>query len=72
VWAFNGSETWDAALPELRRAPDAGTAANAMEVVARDGPKWDPGTHADVVLRLRFGGAEYLVGLQGVEIKLSS
>jgi hypothetical protein len=72
IWAFNGDQTWDASSVELRRAPEAGTPSNGMEIVAREGPKWDPGTRVDVVLRVRSGGVEYLIGLRGVEIKMSS
>jgi len=66
------SAVWDTAVIETRRAPTAGTPANAMEVVAFEGPKWDPGTRASVVLRLEVGGVGYLIGLQNVEIKASS
>ncbi|TMF56016.1 MAG: hypothetical protein E6I19_06540 [Chloroflexi bacterium] len=66
------SAVWDTGVIEVRRAPTAGTPANAMEVVAFDGPKWDPGTRVSVILRLQVGGVQYLIGLHDVEIKSSS
>src|SRR6266545_2593099 len=43
---------WDTSAVEMRRAPAAGTPVHAMEVVAFDGPKWDPGARVSLVLPL--------------------
>src|SRR5438034_1946643 len=66
------SAVWDTGVIEARRSSPAGTAANAMEVVAFDGPKWDPGTRVSVILRLQVGGGQYLIDLHDVEIKSAS
>jgi hypothetical protein len=50
AWISNGDEVWTA------RVEDEGhSRADPLyyEVVARDGPKWDPGIRVDVVVRVR-------------------
>ena len=85
MWVFNASQAsgsptrpalerqgvlvWDASSVEVRR-PSA--TAPALEVVAVDGPKWDPGTYVSIVLRLQVAGTDYLLGLPDVEIKSTS
>ena len=67
-----GPSVWDTAPAEVRRAPDAGTPSSQIEVVVRDGPKWDPGTKIDVVVQLRAGSATYLVRASGITIERTS
>lgn len=50
AWVLNGADVWRA-VPREERARAA--TAPAYEVVLRDGPKWAPGVHVDVVVRLR-------------------
>jgi len=71
VWLY-GPTVWDTAPAEVRRAPQAGTPPQQIEVVATDGPKWEPGIEVDVVLRLRSGAATYFLRLTGVTIERTS
>ncbi|MBI2773668.1 MAG: hypothetical protein HYX56_04145 [Chloroflexi bacterium] len=71
VWVY-GSATWESAPTEVRRSPEGGAPPSQIEVVARDGRKWDPGTKVDVTLRLVSGGASYLVRVTGVIIERTS
>lgn len=50
AWVLNGADVWRA-VPREERARAA--TAPAYEVVVRDGPKWGPGIHVDVVVRIR-------------------
>jgi hypothetical protein len=50
IWLVNGTEVWSAVPRQERTREDA---APSYEVVARDGPKWQPGTSVDVIVRLR-------------------
>lgn len=71
VWIY-GPTVWDTAPAEVRRAPEAGTPPDQIEVVARDGPKWDPGIEVDLVLRLRAGASTYFLRLTSVTIQRGS
>jgi hypothetical protein len=71
IWIY-GPTVWDTAPTEVRRAPEAGTPPDQIEVIARDGPKWEPGIEVDVVLRLRLGAATYFLRLVSVEIQRAS
>lgn len=71
VWIY-GPTVWDTAPAEVRRAPEAGTPLDQIEVVARDGPKWEPGIEVDVVLRLRSGTAISFLRLTSVAIERTS
>lgn len=48
VSVVNGDQVWTAATHQEHPSQQA----NTLEVVARDGPKWDPGTKVDVVVYL--------------------
>ena len=52
VWVVAGPHVW-ATLAGEHRFSD--TAPFTYESVARDGPKWAPGTHVDVIVRVRDG-----------------
>ena len=71
LWV-DGPSVWDATPAEVRRAPYAGTLPSQIEVVARNGPNWDPGTRVDVVIRLRSGASTYYVRLNGITIDRAS
>lgn len=71
IWIY-GPTVWDTAPAEVRRAPEAGTLPDQIEVVARDGPKWEPGMEVDLVLRLRLGAATYFLRLTSVAIERGS
>lgn len=70
LWVY-GPSVWDTAPTEVRRSPDAGRSSQ-IEVVAREGPKWEPGTRVDVVIRLRSGSASFHLQLIGVPIERTS
>lgn len=58
VSVVNGDQVWTAAA---RKEHDS-QQANTLEVVARDGPKWEPGTLVDVVVYLHdASGREHLL-----------
>lgn len=65
---IDGPTVWDVAPSEVRRAPEAGTLPSQIEVVARDGPNWDPGAHVGLVIRLRSGGAAYYLHITGLTV----
>jgi hypothetical protein len=71
IWIY-GPTVWDTAPAEVRRAPEAGTSPDQIEVVAADGPKWEPGIEVDVVLRLRSGAATYFLRLSSIAIERGS
>jgi hypothetical protein len=71
VWVY-GPSVWDTAPAEVRRFPEGGTPRSQIDVFASDGPKWDPGTRADIVIRLRSGTATFLLRISGVTIESSS
>ena len=71
VWIY-GPTVWDSAPAEVRRAPEGGTPPDQIAVIARDGPKWEPGIEVDIVLRLRLGAATYFLRLVSVEIQRAS
>ncbi len=49
LWAIKDKgQVWETELAGEGRQP----AANQLEKVARNGPKWEPGTKVDVVVRL--------------------
>ena len=71
VWVY-GPSTWETAPTEVRRSPEAGTPPSQLEVVARDGPKWNPGTKVDAVIRLRSKTGIYFLRLAGITIERTS
>lgn len=71
VWIY-GPTVWDTAPAEVRRAPEAGTPPQQIEVFASDGPKWDPGIEVDVVIRLRSGTATYFIRITSVAVERTS
>jgi len=50
VWVIHGAQIWSGLLQEERSRAET---MPLYEVVAREGPKWDPGITVDVVVRLR-------------------
>jgi hypothetical protein len=50
VWLVHGTEVWSGVPREERSRRDT---APIYELIVRDGPKWEPGTLADVVVQLR-------------------
>ena len=50
VWLVHGTEVWSGVPREERPRRDT---APIYELVARDGPKWEPGVLVDVVVQLR-------------------
>lgn len=71
LWVY-GPTTWELATVEVRRAPEGGTPASQIEVFVNGGPKWDPGTEVEIVVRLRAGNATYLLRVSGVAIQRAS
>lgn len=71
IWIY-GPTVWDTAPAEVRRAPEVGTPPDQIVVVARDGPKWEPGIEVDLVLRLRLGATTYFLRLTSVAIERGS
>jgi hypothetical protein len=55
LWVIADGQAWAARATEEQ--PRAATGAG-FEVVARNGPKWEPGTRVDVVVRLRDGAGQ--------------
>jgi hypothetical protein len=49
VWLVNGTDVWST-VPKEEQPRQA--TSPVYELVARDGPKWDPGISVDVVVRL--------------------
>ena len=52
VWVISGTQAWATRAVE-QQAPNA--TSPYLQIVARDGPNWAPGTHVDVVVRLHDG-----------------
>jgi hypothetical protein len=52
VWLVHGTEVWSGVAREERSRQDT---APVYEVVAREGPKWEPGVLVDVIVQLRGG-----------------
>jgi hypothetical protein len=71
IWVY-GPTAWEPATFEVRRAPEGGTRVNEIEIFANDGPKWDPGTEADIVVQLRSGGSTYLLRIDNVTVRMTS
>ena len=65
VCVLDGKKEWSAAPEPATREP----AAARLESVVRGGPKWDPGTKVDVVVRLKQGKQAWLLRQAGVTIK---
>jgi hypothetical protein len=56
VSVVQGDQVWTAAT----RQEHSSQQANTLEVVARDGPRWDPGSRVDVIVYLHdAAGREY-------------
>jgi len=62
AWVLNGADVWATWVSETAgRAPGDPT----LHVLVNGGPKWDPGTLVDVVVRLRDGsGAAWYLGVK--------
>ena len=50
IWVISESSAWGSRAVQEKPRTDTG---DVLEVIARDGPKWGPGTRVDVVVRLR-------------------
>lgn len=55
LWVTNRTETWETGFDSEIRPKSPGE-PNKIEVVARGGPKWEIGTKADLVVRLKVDG----------------
>jgi len=64
LWVIKEGKKWESAFTSEDRGyvPD-----HKLEKVARNGPKWGPGIHVDVVVRVidRRDGGEYLLHASG-------
>lgn len=61
IWVVNKGEIWEAKLSAGSSSGDP-TRQHQLEKVARDGPKWGPGTYVDVVVRVvESGGKDRLL-----------
>ncbi len=65
VWVLSGEEHW---LPSLPPAPSSTVGAPNLEYNMGDGPKWEPGRKADVVVRLAYGKQTALLRAVGLTI----
>jgi hypothetical protein len=65
VWVLSGDEHWFPSLP----APNSTAGATNLEYNLGDGPKWEPGRKADVVVRLAFGKQTALLRAAGLTIQ---
>ena len=52
VWLVNGDKLWSPTKKEVRRKNGD---SSTMEIVVRDGPKWEPGINVDVIVELLDG-----------------
>ena len=66
VWVLSGEEHWS---PPLSPAPNSTVGAPSLEYNMGDGPKWEPGRKADVVVRLAFGKQTALLRAAGLTIQ---
>lgn len=59
LWVISGAEVWEAKFSDELRHRASG---DRMEKIARDGPKWEPGTVVNAVVRLTVSdGQKYLL-----------
>ncbi|MEK7123003.1 MAG: hypothetical protein AAB855_04065 [Patescibacteria group bacterium] len=66
LWAIKGNEIWETTFAnEERFAP-----GDTLEKIGRDGPKWEPGTRVDVVIRVvdLQSGIQYLLKASNQDI----
>jgi hypothetical protein len=66
VWVLSGEEHWSPPLPP---APNSTAGATNLEYNMGDGPKWEPGRKADVVVRLALGKQTALLRAAGLTIQ---
>ena len=57
AWVVYGREVWATQLLRPQSPPEQG----ALELIARDGPKWPPEARVDVVVRVHSRGTAVLV-----------
>ncbi|MCX8160262.1 MAG: hypothetical protein N3G18_04940 [Candidatus Saccharicenans sp.] len=55
LWVANRTDTWETGFESEIRPKSPGQ-PNKIELVARGGPKWEIGTKADAVVRLKVDG----------------
>lgn len=66
VWVINDGTVWSPSPLEVHRGNDS----TQMEIVVRNGPKWEPGVKVDVVVRVRDAqGQTYLLKAPRQEIR---
>jgi len=66
LWVLaDGGRIWATGFTDEERPPSP---AHQVERVARCGPKWDPGTKVDILLRVLEGERERYLKASGVEI----
>lgn len=59
LWVISRAEVWETEFSDERRHRASG---DRMEKIARDGPKWEPGTPVDAVVKLTANdGQKYLL-----------
>jgi hypothetical protein len=62
IWILQGESVWETSTIEERRN---GSNAPSCEFVVRSGPKWQPGSAVDVVIRLTDGnGRTFLLAIR--------
>lgn len=67
IWVFQGRDCWSAQLGEEQEGYGGGVCRVA---VAREGPKWEPGSKVDVVIGFTIGDSGmYLVRTATTEIE---
>ncbi len=59
IWVSNRRETWESGFQDELR-PRSPAEPNIIELVARGGPKWEPETTVDIVVRITVRGGQYL------------
>ncbi len=59
IWVTNRRETWESGFQDELR-PRSPAEPNIIELVARGGPKWEPETTVDIVIRITVRGGSYL------------
>lgn len=66
AWVVNGSDVWS---PALEFDPLVDPYPNTILKFGRNGPKWEPGTTVDVVVRVRApDGRSYLIRSAGEKV----
>ncbi len=59
IWVTNRQEIWESGFQDELR-PRSPAEPNVIELVARGGPKWEPETPVNIVVRITVRGGSYL------------